>query len=53
MSQPLITNENILSRHKPNCAYWLGGYLSITTGKWKWTDGSNFDFQNWWPSLIY
>ena len=27
--------------------YWLGGYLSITTGKWKWTDGSSFDFQNW------
>ena len=47
MSQPGIDNSNSIARVIGWSGYWLGGYLSITTGKWKWTDGSSFDFQNW------
>ena len=31
--------------------YWLGGYLSVPSKTWKWTDGSLSSFRPWAPGL--
>uniref|UniRef100_A0A8C6UTC4 C-type lectin domain-containing protein n=1 Tax=Neogobius melanostomus TaxID=47308 RepID=A0A8C6UTC4_9GOBI len=27
---------------------WLGGHDAVQEGKWMWTDGSSWDYTNWW-----
>uniref|UniRef100_A0A3B4EDW0 C-type lectin domain-containing protein n=1 Tax=Pygocentrus nattereri TaxID=42514 RepID=A0A3B4EDW0_PYGNA len=40
----------IHAQSNQNQATWLGGYSSKTAyDRWYWTDGSHFDFADWYP----
>lgn len=40
-------SDGIISMITGDSSYYIGGKIDETSGKWTWTDGSNFSYTNW------